>query len=231
MTDEPKKLVTRIGDRFGVESEKLLHTLKATAFANGDSAPSNEQMMALLVVCDQYGLNPFTREIFAFPDKRGAITPVVSVDGWIRIINSHPAFDGVSFAESTDTTTFDGVLLPDWVECTIYRKDRAHPTTIREYTAELYRPPVVRRTKEGKDYTVSGPWQTHGHRLLRHKALIQCARVAFGFAGIYDEDEAVRIVEAQAPPVGKPIVQMPQAIQAPEAPAEVVEEPMPEVVP
>jgi hypothetical protein len=31
--------------------------------------------------------------------------------------------------------------------------------------------------------------------MLRHKALIQCARVAFGFSGIYDPDEAERIVE------------------------------------
>ena len=29
--------------------------------------------------------------------------------------------------------------------------------------------------------------------MLRHKALIQCARIAFGFSGIYDEDEAHRI--------------------------------------
>jgi hypothetical protein len=29
--------------------------------------------------------------------------------------------------------------------------------------------------------------------MLRHKAMIQAARIAFGFAGIYDEDEAQRI--------------------------------------
>ena len=34
--------------------------------------------------------------------------------------------------------------------------------------------------------------------MLRHKALIQCARIAFGFAGIYDEDEGQRIREAEA---------------------------------
>jgi len=34
--------------------------------------------------------------------------------------------------------------------------------------------------------------------MLRHKALIQCARIAFGFSGIYDEDEAARIVETSA---------------------------------
>jgi hypothetical protein len=33
------------------------------------------------------------------------------------------------------------------------------------------------------------------HRMLRHKALIQCARYAFGFAGIYDEDEGAKIAE------------------------------------
>jgi hypothetical protein len=32
--------------------------------------------------------------------------------------------------------------------------------------------------------------------MLRHKAMIQCARLAFGYGGIYDQDEAERIVEA-----------------------------------
>jgi hypothetical protein len=27
--------------------------------------------------------------------------------------------------------------------------------------------------------------------MLRHKALIQCARIAFGFSGIADEDESI----------------------------------------
>jgi hypothetical protein len=35
--------------------------------------------------------------------------------------------------------------------------------------------------------------------MLRHKAMIQCARIAFGFGGIYDADEAERIIESQAP--------------------------------
>ncbi|EOJ4766922.1 recombinase RecT, partial [Escherichia coli] len=44
----------------------------------------------------------------------------------------------------------------------------------------------------------TGPWQSHPKRMLRHKAMIQCARLAFGFAGIYDNDEAERIVENTA---------------------------------
>jgi hypothetical protein len=42
----------------------------------------------------------------------------------------------------------------------------------------------------------AGPWATHPKRMLRHKAMIQCARIAFSFAGIYDQDEAERIIEA-----------------------------------
>jgi hypothetical protein len=57
---------------------------------------------------------------------------------------------------------------------------------VREYFSEVAR---------SMNYTT--PWDTHPNRMHRHKALIQCARVAFGFAGIYDEDEAERIVEAR----------------------------------
>ena len=43
-------------------------------------------------------LNPFTKEIYAFPDsKSGGIVPMVSIDGWCRIINEHPQLDGIGF--------------------------------------------------------------------------------------------------------------------------------------
>jgi phage recombination protein Bet len=156
----------------------MLTTLKATAFKG---EVSNEQMMALLIVADQYGLNPWTKEIYAFPDK-GGIVPVVGVDGWARIINSNPAFDGMEFIDSADVGG-----LPEWIECVIYRKDRTHPVKVRE------------RMKECKRGTQ--PWNSHPTRMLRHKAMIQCARLAFGFAGIYDEDEAQRIIAPQAEPI------------------------------
>ncbi|EBR4477838.1 phage recombination protein Bet, partial [Salmonella enterica] len=39
---------------------------------------------------------------------------------------------------------------------------------------------------------------SHPTRMLRHKTLIQCARLAFGFAGIFDQDEAERVIEGTA---------------------------------
>lgn len=76
--------------------------------------------------------------------------------------------------------------------CRIYRKDRNHPICVTEWMDECRREPF--KTRDGRD--VTGPWQSHPKRMLRHKAMIQCARLAFGFAGIYDKDEAERIVES-----------------------------------
>ncbi len=38
------------------------------------------------------------------------------------------------------------------------------------------------------------PWNTKPIRMLRHKALIQCARYAFGLSGIMDEDDGNALV-------------------------------------
>ena len=146
----------------------LIDTLKATAFKG---QVSDAQMTALLIVANQYSLNPWTKEIYAFPDKQNGIVPVVGVDGWARIINSNPQFDGMDFTQDDDSCT-----------CTIYRKDRSHPIRVTEWMSECRRS--------------IGPWQSHPKRMLRHKAMIQCARLAFGFGGIYDQDEAERIVES-----------------------------------
>lgn len=182
-------LVQKMADRFGVDADKLMSTLKNTAFKVKDKEVTNEQMMALLVVADQYGLNPFTKEIFAYPDK-GGIVPVVGVDGWSRIINENPMLDGIDFRFSDETLDHKGIKCHEWVECVIFRKDRQHPTTVREYFSE-----VVRKLQ----YTT--PWDTHPNRMHRHKALIQCARIAFGFVGIYDQDEAERLLEKDITPV------------------------------
>lgn len=161
-------LTGKLAQRFDMNnSPELLDTLKATAFKG---QVSDAQMTALLIVANQYGLNPWTKEIYAFPDKNNGIVPVVGVDGWSRIINEHSQFDGLEFVQDEEACT-----------CIVYRKDRSHPIKVTEYKSECNRN--------------TGPWQSHPKRMLRHKAMIQCARLAFGFVGVYDQDEAERIVE------------------------------------
>ena len=172
----------------------LADVLISTAFS-GDNEPTPAQLIQLVVVAKQYRLNPFTKEIYAFPDKKKGIVPIVGVDGWIRIINEQPMLDGIEFNysdEMVDLKDIDPKVTTskkahEWVECIITRKDRDKPVVIREYFDEVY------RTKGNYD----GPWQTHPKRFQRHKTLIQTARVAFGFAGIYDQDEGERILEQQ----------------------------------
>ncbi len=191
---EKKSVLKSFSDIYGAEPDQMMAALKKTAFRqSGNNEVSNEQMMALLIVAKQHNLNPFTKEIYAFPDK-GGIVPIVGVDGWARIINDHPQFDGMEFNQSDGAFKIDGDAQEchEWMECVIYRKDRSHPTTVREYLNEVYRPPF----KKNDGYVVKGPWQTHTKRMLRHKVMIQCARIAFSFSGIYDPDEGERIIDA-----------------------------------
>ena len=188
--------ISQMADILGlgnVDPIELKNTLIATAFNNGDKEISDAQMASLLIVAGQYKLNPWTKEIYAFPDKNKGIIPVVGVDGWSRIINSSDNFDGMEFRYSENMLQMEGakVTAPEWIECVIYRSDRKFPTVVREYLTECYRAPF-----KGKFGDVIGPWQSHPSRFLRHKATIQCARLAFGFVGIYDQDEAERINES-----------------------------------
>ena len=134
----------------------------------------------LLVLSERLGLDPLNNEIYATeisPDsgKKARIVFVVGVDGWSKIINSHPQFDGMKFVESAPGDD----ELPLYFECTIFRKDRKVATSVREYMYEAH--------------TGQGAWLTHPRRMLRHKAMVQCARICFGLSGIYEPDEASRI--------------------------------------
>lgn len=194
-----------MAQRCSVEPQKLFDTLKATVFKNA----SNEEMLAMVVVANEYRLNPFLKEIYAFPNKGGGIIPVVGVDGWIKLINSHPQFDGAEFSYQDDK---EGK--PFSCTCTLHIKGRSKPLSITEFYSECAR---------GTD-----PWNKSPRRMLRHRALIQAARVAFGFSGIHDEDETAAVVEGRGFENAKPakartvIADDPAEPQAIETIAEVV---------
>lgn len=137
---------------------------------------TNEQFVSFLAVANEYKLNPLSKEVYAFPAKGGGIQPIVSIDGWLKIINNHKAFDGMSFEFSTTTITIAGKKMPEWCKCMISRKDRSTPIEFIEYMEECYRN--------------TDTWAKKPRRMLQHKTLIQCARYAFGLSGIIDEDEA-----------------------------------------
>lgn len=160
----------------GQNGADMYNLLTKTVFPN---VPEGE-LLGILTVVKEYGLNPFTREIFCLPKKGGGFIPVVSVDGWAKIINEHPMFDGMEFTQDADSCT-----------CKIYRKDRTHAVSVTEFMAECAKS--------------TDPWKSHPKRMLRHKSLIQCARMAFSFSGIYDQDEAENFSES-APPAKPDVI-------------------------
>lgn len=172
-------LIARLAGRFGVEPNRLLKCLTTQVFKQADGRqPSNEELMVLLLVCENFGLNPFNREIFAFRGKGGEIVPVVSLDGWAKIVRSQKDFNGVTFAFSNNTVKVPGCAqeLPEFVECAMRLKGVDEPIVIQEFMVECFN-------------DKSSVWKKWPRRMLRTRAFIQCARLAFSLTGLYDEGE------------------------------------------
>ena len=110
----------------------------------------------------QYKLNPLSGEIALINLEDGRHQTMITIDGWCKLINAHSQFAGMTFRESTELQ--DGI--PAWIECCIYRHDRILPITIKEYYEEIK--------------TEHAIWKNMPRRMLRHRTIQQCARIAFG---------------------------------------------------
>jgi phage recombination protein Bet len=177
--NQAQDIVARSVQRSGLSYESFVRLINQSALSRL-SIWSQADLDRLLLLAERLGLDPLSNEIYATEVasesvKKPRIFFVVGVDGWSKIINSHPQFDGMMFDESA----LGEDQLPQYFECTIFRKDRKVATSVREYMHEAH--------------TSQGAWLTHPRRMLRHKSMVQCARICFGLSGIYDPDEAIRI--------------------------------------
>lgn len=115
----------------------------------------------LLRLAKKHGLDPLSDEVSLMETKEGYV-PFITIDGWAKIINEHPQFAGMSLREPQEMAH----QLPEWMECTIYRNDRILPIVVKEYLEEVM--------------TNHPSWQQMPRRMLRHRVIQQCARLAFG---------------------------------------------------
>lgn len=193
--------INELATRLKTDPQKLKAILQKTAFAN---CTTDEEFVTCVIVANTYNLNPLLGQMQAFRSKNGGIKPVITVDGWVQLVTTHPDYDGVEFEDIRE----NGKLIA--ITTKFYIKNKRMPTSLTEYLDECKRD--------------IDTWRKWPYRMLRHKSYSQCARIAFGFSGIYDEDEAERIDSVTIP--GKPNVEMPKAKE--EAPKK--EEPKAEVV-
>ena len=105
-------------------------------------------------------LDPLCDEIAFTQYDDGQWQVFITIEGCSKLLNQHPQFNGLVFTQAD--TLIDGV--PEWIECSIYRKDREVPTTVREYLMEVRGETSI--------------WQKMPRRMLRHRALQQCVRLA-----------------------------------------------------
>lgn len=180
---QPTCVIERSIIRSGLSRDSFVRILTQTAFSRLKFWTQTD-LERLLLAAETLKLNPLNGDIYAVNsfeqsdkieievESEGPhdlknptlpITLVLSIQGWMFMVNSHPQFHGISFQESETQEN----RLPNWMECTIYRKDRHLPIKIREYMDEVN--------------SMMGAWITHPRRMLRHKCLIQCAKLAFGF--------------------------------------------------
>lgn len=119
-----------------------------------------QTLLALLRIAIAHHLDPLKEEVALALYEDAHWQAYITIEGYSKILNSHPAFDGILFTQSEETT--NGI--PIWMECFIYRKDRSHPTVVREYFEEVKGEQAI--------------WQKMPRRMLRHRVMQQCARLA-----------------------------------------------------
>lgn len=177
LNSESKSLIADFANEYGLEPGKTLGVLKDFLLKTSDKEQpaTDAEIMGYLTVCVQHKLNPFVKQIYAFRGKSGRMDYVVPVDGWAALVLRNKQYNGHTFESHFDAK---GDLLA--ITCRMHRKDMDFPIEVTEYMDEC---------KQEKD-----TWRKWPARMLRHKAYIQCARLAFGIAGVIDSDEAEREV-------------------------------------
>lgn len=146
---------------------------------------------AFKFMCQKTGTDPRQGEIY--PQFDGyRFVPTLTSDGWLRVANQHPEFDGMSIDYSDKEVSIEigeaVVIGAEYVEVTVHRKDRTHQSSVREYLRETFNPNNLTHF-------------THPNRNTRHKAIAQAVKIAFGISGAYVQGEADEL-RAAAPSNG-----------------------------
>jgi len=144
------------------ESQEMVETIKQTVCRGATDA----QLKMFIEVCKATGLNPFLKEIWFVPN----VGVMAGRDGYLRIANDHPMFDGMSTTVERDA---DGI--PIKATCSVWRKDRTHPITCEAFYNEY------RKTSQ--------VWQTYKSAMISKVAEVLALKRSFSINGIVTEEE------------------------------------------
>lgn len=98
--------------------------------SNGQEPLRDEEMFAGLSLISRYQLDPIAREIYVTRDNKGRLLTIVSVDGWIKILDRTDHYDGFE----QDIHEDKGRVA--WIETRIFSSKRTHPAVYRAFAEE-----------------------------------------------------------------------------------------------
>lgn len=137
------------------------------------------ELVGICGICLKYQINPLVDgELHIMVNQRnGAVTPILGVNGFHRIMSSDPRFRKITFEYSQDYINLgvikvNGIEVPKWCPMWI----RGNLTTVidgKEYTSS--------RTEFFSDCVKnSNGWQQSPARMLHHRCMAQLVRSVLG---------------------------------------------------
>lgn len=151
-----KKEINKTAQTLELEEEEL------QAWLNMQVMVPKQTLLTLLRIAREHTLDPLKEEVALALYDDSHWQAYITVEGYSKILNRHPAFNGITFKESAENN--EGI--PIWMECAIHRKDRILPIVVREYLEEVKNDLAI--------------WKKLPRRMLRHRVMQQCARLAIG---------------------------------------------------
>lgn len=174
------------------ESREVIETIKQTVAKGATDA----EFKMFLEICKGTGLNPFLKEIWcAVPMKDGQrsqygqVLIMAARDGYLRVANEHPMFDGIETRVERDEAT----KIPVKAVCSVWRKDRSRPTICEAYFNEYYKPGYG-----GKPSV----WDTYKSAMIGKVAEVLALKRSFSINGVVTEEEIGSLEYQQQDPRG-----------------------------
>jgi phage recombination protein Bet len=152
---------TIIADKY--EQQAVVDVIRQTVCKGASDA----QFKMFVEVCRSTGLNPFLREVW-FVAEKGII--MAGRDGYLRIANEHPQFDGMETRVERDANN-----IPVKAVCTVWRKDRNHPVICEAYYDEYK-----------KDSPV---WRQYKSAMIGKVCEVLSLKRSFSITGVVTEEE------------------------------------------
>lgn len=147
-------------------SVEMLHTLRNTV------APglTDSEFALFAEIVKSTGLNPVTKEVWAIK-AGGRLQLMTGINGFLRIANSHPMFDGMEVEFEWDNKQLISATAK------VYRKDRRFPAVATAYMNEYGKPSPI--------------WKTMPSVMLSKCAKSLAIREAFvqELGGLYTQEE------------------------------------------